>query len=64
MKKLTVHMRDRVTDSYITVDGERVEGVESVQITAQERSLDGRVYFTVVGRVGVKDERSSAGAKG
>ncbi len=56
-KKLTAHLKDRVTDSYLTVDGERIEGVESVQITAQERSIDGRVYFTVVGRVNVKDER-------
>ncbi len=56
-KKLTLHLKDRVTDSYLTVNGERIEGVESVQITAQERSVDGRVYFTVLGRVGVKDER-------
>ena len=56
-KKLTVHFADSPRESWLEVDGEKIEGIESVQITAQERSIDGRVYFSVVGRVGVKHER-------
>lgn len=49
-KKLTVHAADRPRDSWLEVDGERVEGVESVQVTAQERSPDGAAVLSVVVR--------------
>lgn len=47
-KRLTVHAADRPRDSWLEIDGERVEGVESVQVTTQERSIDGAAVVTLV----------------
>jgi hypothetical protein len=47
-KKLTVHAADKPRDSWLEVDGERVEGVESVQVTSQERSIDGSAAVALI----------------
>ncbi len=47
-RKLIVHAADRPRDSWLEIDGERVEGVESVQVTTQERSIDGAAVVTLV----------------
>lgn len=55
-KRLTVHMKDSPRESWIEVDGERVEEIESVVVNYLQRSPDGLINFTVTGRVGFVNE--------
>lgn len=57
MAKLTVHMKDSPLESWLEVDGKRVEGIESVIVSAHDRVIDERVYLSIVARVPVKNEK-------
>lgn len=58
-KHLTVHLKDSPRQTWLEFDGEPVEGIESVLVSYEDRTIDGLVALHILGRVHVENEQGT-----